>query len=216
MRLVLCDDHGMFLDALTSALARRGHEILAVSQDPERLVDMVAEHQPDVCVLDVAFTGSSGIDAAAALRRREPAAAILLLTGTITEAVWQAYEAMIVDGIVNKACDIDVLQAAISRIGKRERVVEGWTRLPARARPAAQRQLESLTNREREVLEFLVGGASTETIALQLGVSSNTVRTHVQNVLHKLGVHGRGKAAMLAAHSTPVDLASLPGSFRPR
>ena len=209
MRLVLGDDHGMFLEALRSALTFLGHEIVAVSQDAEQVVELVSRYQPDVCVLDVAFPASSGLEAAETIRLQEPGVNLLLLTGSATPAVWEAYDSFVVDGIVNKTCDIEVLDTAIRQVEKGERAVEGWTREPSRLHPA-HTQLGRLTDRERQVLDFLVQGASTTKIATELGVSANTVRTHVQNVLHKLGVHGRGKAARLAVDSA-LTLGSLPG-----
>lgn len=197
MKLVLCDAHAMFLEALTTALTRLGREIEAVSQDADHVVDLVVEHQPEVCVLDVSFAGSSGLDAAVKIRGRAPAVKVLLLTGAATEEVWGAYDSRVVDGVVNKVCDIDLLQTSISRVARGERVVEGWLREGVRHQQNTP-QREGLTDRERQVLELLVEGATTQTIAKELDISGNTVRTHVQNLLHKLGVHGRVKAANMA------------------
>ncbi len=196
MRLVLCDDHDMFLDALMTALTYLGREIQAVSQRADEVVDLVVEHQPEVCLLDVMFTVGSGLDAAVLIRERAPAVKVLLLTGAATDEVWDAYDRRVVDGVVNKVCDIDVLQASISRVAGGERVVEGWTR-PAQA-PGPEEDTQTLTGRERQVLALLVDGATTGLIADELGISGNTVRSHVQNVLNKLGVHNRSKATRMA------------------
>jgi DNA-binding NarL/FixJ family response regulator len=196
----------MFLDALVCALSARGHQILAASGDPEDAVELVLLHRPDLCVLDVGFAGRSGLDAVADIRRADSDTSILLLTGAATDAVWLAYDNFAVDGVVNKVCDISVLEAAINRITAGDRIVEGFRRraAPRHTFPRAG----ALTRREQQVLELLVKGASTETIATEMGVSGNTVRTHVQNVLHKLGVNGRGKAAQVAVERALVGLES--------
>lgn len=198
MKLVLCDDHDMFLNALMTVLRGMGREIQAVSQDADQVVDLVVQYQPEVCVLDVKLPGRSGIDAAAQIRDRAPDVKLLLLTGAATEAVWNAYDCRVVDGVVNKVCAIEVLQTSISRVARGERVVEGWLRPPEPTEPTDARHGGPLTDRERQVLELLADGASTQRIADELDVSGNTVRTHVQHLLRKLGVHHRGKAVSQA------------------
>lgn len=197
MSLVLCDDHDMFLESLVTALTGVGEEIDAVSQHADEIVDLVVEHQPDVCVLDVMFTGSPRLDAAELIRDRAPAVKLLLLTGNATREVWRAYDARVVDGVLNKVCDIEVLQSTINRVAGGERVVEGWARGATDFRDDGA-EGAALTERECQVLDGLIDGASTQAIADELGISTNTVRSHIQNLLRKLGVHGRGKAVNMA------------------
>jgi two-component system, NarL family, nitrate/nitrite response regulator NarL len=204
MRLVLCDDHDMFLDALMAALTSHGRQIQAVSQHVDQVVDLVVQHQPEVCLLDVVFgCGGSGLVAAASIRDRAPEVKVLLLTGAANDEVWAAYDRHVVDGVVNKVCDLEVLQTSINRVARGERVVEGWFRpLPPEG---SRMEVDCLTERERQVLELLVDGAGTAVIADELGISANTVRTHVQNLLHKLGVHDRTKATRMALSRHLLD-----------
>jgi two-component system, NarL family, nitrate/nitrite response regulator NarL len=197
MSLLLCDDHHMFLDALTTALTARGHDVVAVTDNPLALPDLVDACHPDGCVVDVRFHGRPQLGAVAELRRRAPGIPVLLLTGACDAEVRAAYDTGLVDGVVNKACDVAVLDAALRRILAGGRAVEGCLVEAPRARPAVS-SFDQLTDREQEVLAMITHGASTEAMALTLGVSTNTVRTHVQNVLNKLGVHHRTKAAALA------------------
>jgi DNA-binding NarL/FixJ family response regulator len=90
-----------------------------------------------------------------------------------------------------------VVETVMRRVLEGQRAVEGWLR-PTSAERSQPTWSENLTGREREVLAFIVEGGSTMTIASTLGVSTNTVRTHVQNVLRKLGVNCRSKAARVA------------------
>jgi DNA-binding NarL/FixJ family response regulator len=196
MTLVLCDDHAMFRDALADALRARGHEVLGVSGG-RGMVAMVTEHHPDVALIDGFPADRSGVIVAAQLATRSPRTAVILLTAADAATVWQAVDSGAVAGAVSKDNDLTTVERVISRVLAGERVVEGWLRPAARPhdRPGWP---HPLTAREQQILAFLVEGVSTNYMAERLGVSTHTIRTHVQNVLRKLGVHGRGKAARIA------------------
>lgn len=207
MRLMVCDDQWLFATALTAALVRRGHQVVTTSE-PEVLLDQVARYHPDLCLLDGLLGATPGVEVAYRLRRLVPHPAVILLTGSCDEQVWDAYGRDVLDGIVNKACAFGVLEEAIRRVDIGERVVEGWSATSDRtteSRPV----VESLTGRELEVLRLVVQGLPTRTMASHLGVSTHTVRTHVQQVLRKLGVHGRGKVARAAVEAGLVDMEAL-------
>ncbi len=196
MSLLLCDDHDMFRDSLAEVLTSLGHEIVDSVAGPERLVDRVARHQPRTCLLDVCFQGEERLDVARRVREASPGTTLLVLTGTVSPAAWSAFKDGLLQGVLSKTIDVPRLDTAIHRSLGGERVVEGWALPP---RPETPDPLvEPLTDREREILRLIVEGVSTEMMATTLGVSSNTVRTHVQHVLRKLQVHHRGKAARRA------------------
>lgn len=204
MKLILGDDHQMFLDALTKGLSRRGHTILGSSDRLEGLADLVIQHRPDLCVLDVDFAGHSVFTPVAAIRERAPDIALVLLSGSATGEVWAAYDAGLIDSVVSKLCDLSVLNKVIERTRAGEHLVQGFPRQPKCRQPTRGR-LE-FSERERAVVALLVRGASTEQMAADLGVSTHTVRTHVQNVLLKLGVNSRVKAAVTVLARGPADL----------
>jgi DNA-binding NarL/FixJ family response regulator len=193
MKLVLGDDHRMFLDALTTGLERRGHDVVGSSNHLDGLVELVERWDPDLCVLDVDFDGRSVIGVAAVIRNRKPDVSIVLLSGTATQETWLAFESGVVDGVVNKVCDLSVLNRTLERVRAGERVVERFAR-PARPRRSTC-EATRLSGRERAVMSLLVRGASTPQMAEELGVSTHTVRTHVQSLMRKLGVNSRTKAA---------------------
>ena len=203
MRLLLGDDHRMFLDALRSGLALRGHEVVGATEHLDALVDLVEWLHPDVCVLDVDFGGRSVLEPAATIRQQHPGVGLLLLSGAANSEVWLAFEQRLVDGVVSKLCDLSLLNRAIERVHAGGRVVEGLTRptTPRRSFGDTTR----LSARERAIVSLLTRGASTEEMATELGVSTHTVRTHVQSVLRKLGVNSRAKAATLFASMEPTD-----------
>jgi DNA-binding NarL/FixJ family response regulator len=196
MSLVLCDDHAMFLDSLADALRAQGHRIAALTSDPEELPGLVRLHRPTVVLLDVNLPGSCGVALARQIREDAPGTLIVLLTGSTEAFVRAAYDDGTVDGLVNKGTALRNLDSALARVVAGERVLVGW---PAAVAPLRRTtDLDLLTDREREVLELITDGVPTAVMAQRLGVSVNTVRTHVRSVLHKLGVHQRAKAARAA------------------
>jgi len=196
MSIVICDDHEMFLAALVDALVDRGHEVAAATSDPRALPDLVHRHRPDLVLLDVNLVDACGLEVADALRERCGGVPVVLLTASTEPRVRHAYDARMVAGLVSKSSGIRALDAAIVAAVAGERVLVGWPAAPAT--PSDASPLSSLTSREREVLLLMVNGVSTVAMAQRLGVSVNTVRTHVRNVLRKLGVRHRTKAAHAA------------------
>jgi DNA-binding NarL/FixJ family response regulator len=196
MRLLICDDHDMFLEALADALTALGHTLVAATSDPFEVPGLVGQHLPDLVLLDVQLPGTTGVQVAREVRRRRKQTPVVLLTASREEWIRRAFETGLVDGLVSKESGIGALDVALRRVLSGERTITGWrqsvTRSPRRT------ALDLLTDREREVLTLMAGGASTMAMAGSLGVSENTVRTHVRSVLHKLGVHGRARAAHAA------------------
>jgi DNA-binding NarL/FixJ family response regulator len=196
MSLALCDSHRMFLDALAGALEDRGHEIVATLTEPRQLARVLSARTPDVCLLGLGSLESEWLEAALAVKRNQPDVRVVLLGGSGSLTAWTAYESGTVDALVDKRCDIVSLDKVIQRVSDGEHLVEGWAR-PTREQPVRS-PLDYLTDREREVLGLIVAGLSTQRMSTVLGVSANTVRTHVQHVLAKLGVDRRSKAIKVA------------------
>jgi|tagenome__1003787_1003787.scaffolds.fasta_scaffold20500509_2 two-component system nitrate/nitrite response regulator NarL len=197
MRLAIYDGFTMFREALTAALVSAGFELVGCADEPVALATLVNDRRPDACVL----TDTPGVEprfsAALQVRRVSPATGLLLLTDVWDVEAQLAYDGRVVDGVVSKTCEVDVLEKGIRRVLVGERVLEGWSPLSVRPRSAVT-SLSRLTDREREVLTLIAGGASTTVMSTELGVSVNTVRTHVQSVLDKLNVHHRTMAARVA------------------
>jgi DNA-binding NarL/FixJ family response regulator len=205
MNIVLCDDHGIFLDALANALTGMDHRVIARTTDPDQLFDLVYRWRPQVSLLDVEFDQVTRLDLAEQVREASPTTRVVLLCGSLASRAWEAYDEGVADGLLCKTCDMETLDSTVRRVAMGERVAPNrrrdWSR---EASPIAE-----LTDRERAVLTMIVAGANTGDIAASLGVSANTIRTHVQHVLDKLGVHSRAKAAALAAEAgllTPLEL----------
>ena len=204
MRIVLCDDHLLLIEALASALRSRGHEVVALTTDPEAGVRATLEQRPDVCVLDLTFPQGSGLDAAAQILAARPECRILVLSARADPALVHAALAAGAAGFVLKDESVDGIVRALERVAAGEVAVgRDLLRAAVRARPdrpgAPVQRLRFLTGREREALRRIVAGESTKEIARGMGVSPSTARTHVQNVLTKLGVRSRLQAVVLVS-----------------
>lgn len=207
--LVLGDDHTIFVEALLAALPEHGFTVVATAGSVAATVEVVRRHAPDVCLLDRYFADGDGLDALGELRRSSPETKILVLTADGDVQGMRSALSSGASGYVNKMCGLGALVAAVEGVVAGEVVVE----LAAEKEPRlagttdALRLAAHLTARERECLALLVEGAQTHAMAEGLGVSTTTVRTHVQSVLTKLGVHSRLEAACFALrHSLLEDL----------
>lgn len=212
MRLLLCDDHVMLLEALAAALTAQGHDVVATVADPDRVADTAEQVQPDICILDIAFPTGDGIAALREIVRRVPSTKVLMLSATSDPAqVRAAFEAG-ATGFVKKDERIEEILGAVTRLQDGEVAVD--PRLlraalrdvhPAAPRGGRDSGYGHLTPRETEVLALLVTGRTTEEIGRAMGVATSTARTHIQNILIKLGVHSRLQAAHFAVSHGLVE-----------
>lgn len=204
---MVCDDHTLLVDALSMALSGPRRKVVATAFTPDEAVEAARVHQPDACLLDVHFPNGNGIGAIRRIHEVSPNTKVVILTGgnspgLVSEAIVQGAE-----GFVGKDKPIGVIIDAL------EKAHQGHLAVDPRALqevllPRAQNSdplwvLKFLTQREWEALRCITDGLTTEQIADQLGVQRSTARTHVKNLLSKLGVHSRLQAAaMMTAHAS--------------
>jgi DNA-binding NarL/FixJ family response regulator len=198
--LVLSDDHVVFLDAMATVLSQHGYTV-AVSRTITETLAAVRRGKPDVCLLDRHFAGSDSIDAVADLLDASPDTKIVVLSADPSlDGVLQALQSGAA-GYLHKTRGIAAVTTAIDRVRRGELVVDVPRNMRCRQpqpRDDWRRLASYLTSRERDCLGYLVDGLDTAAMATKLGVAQATVRTHVQSVLTKLGVHSRLEAATLA------------------
>lgn len=201
MRIIICDDHRLFVEALATAIVRAGHTVEAVTLTPVDALAAVERHRPDVLLLDLNFPDGDSLEAAREMVARHPQTRIVVLTGS--EAVRPLQEALDIGvaGYLRKDERIDHMLETLERCTRGERVVdEVLTRRLARAvRERSQDQALSyeLTGRELDVANLLKEGCNTAEMVARLGISDSTIRTHVQSILNKLCVHSRIEAVAL-------------------
>jgi two-component system nitrate/nitrite response regulator NarL len=207
--VVLGDDHVVFLDALSTVLSQHGHVVCGVAHSAAELVTLVSVHRPDVCLIDrgvPADEDAQTIDRV--LAACESTSIVVLGADPCSDAVGRAL-GLGASGYLHQSRGVGTLVSALERVLRGEIVVDVPDAPPSR-RPAepnqALRMAAHLTSRERECLMMLVEGLDTAAMVDLLGVSRTTVRTHLQSVLTKLGVHSRLEAASFAVRHRLPDL----------
>jgi DNA-binding NarL/FixJ family response regulator len=203
--VLVVDDHAVFAEAVQARLCREadlGPVSVAYSAGEARV--LVSKSPPAVAVLDVALGDGSGIDLAAHIREASPRTRVLMLTAVDSvDSIIAALENG-ARGWLPKTVDSDHLVRVIHGVLRGEvwlapdllgRVL---TDLFAPAVVAPPDPLAALTGRERQVLQCLVDGLNRAEIAARLNLSTNTVRTHTQNLLGKLGAHSALESVAIA------------------
>jgi two-component system, NarL family, response regulator LiaR len=213
IRVLVADDHAVVREGLRAFLALQDDvEVVGEAADGEEAVAAVASLQPDVALVDLVMPGVDGIEAIQRIRASDAPTRVIVLTSFADEdKMLPAVRAGAV-GYLLKDVDPQALVAAIRTVHDGEtllhpavvrelvREVAGDGREPPPENP--------LTHREREVLALIASGRANKAIAFELGVAEKTVKTHVSNILAKLGVSDRTQAALLAVREGLVD----PGS----
>lgn len=207
--MLLGDDHAIFVEALVTALPQHGFPVVGTARDLAGTLREVRRLRPDICLLDRYFGdgdgdgGGDGVDRLPEIAAAGGGTRIVVLTAdTDAAAVHRALVAG-ASGYVNKMCGLESLIEALRGVARGETVVQmpgaHVPDQPRRSASADARRLAAyLTARESQCLGLLVEGACTTAMARTLGVSTTTVRTHVQSILTKLGVHSRLEAASFA------------------
>jgi DNA-binding NarL/FixJ family response regulator len=204
IRVLIVDDHAVVREGLRTFLELQdGIEVVGEAADGEEALDAVAQHRPDVVVMDLVMPKLDGVGAMRKLQRRGRAPRVLVLTSFLDdERLMPAIEAGAA-GYLLKNVDPSELARAVRAAHAGEALLDPSVaarlvdRIAAGER-AGSTGLDELTRREREVLERIAEGKSNKRIALELGVAEKTIKTHVGHLLAKLGVADRTQAALLA------------------
>jgi len=197
--VLIVDDHPVVRRGLRVLLeVAGGIEVAGEAGDGDTALVLAAEHTPDVILLDLKLPGVDGIAVLGALKARDSAARVLVLTSATEPALASLALRSGAAGVIYKDVDPDALVRAIRSVHDGHLLVaaEAAGSLVRPASPGAG--LDALTGREREVLAELTHGRSNREIARALRIAEKTVKTHVSSVLAKLGVQDRTQAALLA------------------
>lgn len=210
--LVIGDDHRVFADALGTVLGQQGFTVLDIELTLAGTIAAVATLRPDLCLIDRHFTDGEGTRAVGRLRTAGEATKVIVLTADQDPAGMILAMAAGAAGYVHKTQGLAALVGAIRRAYSGDIVVALPSGATSRSRGDmdAVRLASFLTARERQCLALLAEGLGTTAMARRLGISATTVRTHVQAVLSKLGVHSRLEAASLAVRHALVEAPELP------
>jgi DNA-binding NarL/FixJ family response regulator len=209
IRVFLADDHPVVREGLRTFLeSRDGIEVVGEAGDGESAVTAIERLHPDVVLMDLVMPGMGGVAAIRRIRERVPSTRVVVLTSFASDdQVIPAVQAGAA-GYLLKDVEPSGLEASIRLVHQGEALLDPQVAgrvVEEVAHPAPGSDLTSLTPREREVLGLLGRGMSNRELADTLVVSEKTVKTHVSNILMKLGVHDRTQAALLAVREGLVD-----------
>ena len=201
-RVVICDDHPVFRAGMATVLQDLdGVDVVGQAADGEQVLAVVAEHRPDVVLMDLRMPGVGGLEATARIRVEHPDTAVIVLTmDSDDDSIFAALRAGARGYLLKEADGLDIERAiegvtrgeAVFGAGIAERVLT----LFSQGRSTAVSPFPELTPRELEMLELIAGGLDNPTIARRLFLSEKTVRNRVSAILTKL--HARSRAEMVA------------------
>ena len=199
MRILIADDHALFRDGLRSLLLAQGHDVVGEAKNGHEAVSLARELKPDMVLMDLQMPELDGIAATRALTAELPEVKVLILTASEEESkLFDAIKSG-AQGYLLKNLEADAFFDLLDRAQRGEPALTpalARKLLQEFARPteASSSDEEPLTPREREVLELMVEGiTSNRKLAKRLGLSENTVKFHVRNILDKLRLHNRAE-----------------------
>ncbi|NUR92597.1 MAG: response regulator transcription factor [Nonomuraea sp.] len=208
VRVVVADDQELVRGGFAMILdAQEDMSVVAEAGDGAEAVAAVRAHDPDVLLLDIRMPRMDGIEAARIVCAETRCRVLMLTTFDLDDYVFDALRAG-ASGFLLKDVRRDDLVNAVRVVASGEsllapavttRLIAQFTSRPAAARPADT--LDTLTARERETLQFIARGLTNAEIAEAMVVSEHTVKTHVSNVLSKLGLRDRVQAVIAAYES---------------
>jgi DNA-binding NarL/FixJ family response regulator len=221
IRVVIADDHPIFRDGLAALLSKRKDtELVGTASTGVQAIELARHNQPDVVVMDLHMPEMNGIEATRRIVADSPHIAVLVLTMFDDDDSVIASLRAGARGYLLKGADQDQIRRAVCTAASGD-IVFG-AQVAARilacfsATPTPRPVFPQLTDREREVLEFVAEGLPNAAIANRLHLSQKTVRNHVSNILTKLQAADRAQAIVQArdaglGHSSRTRSHGIPG-----
>lgn len=202
--VLLVDDHSLVRRGFRRILEDESDiEVVGEASDGAEAVRVAKELQPQVIVMDCALPSMNGLEATRKILAANPATAVLMLS-MHSEETWvhQALESGARGYLLKSAVDMELV-TALRRVAAGEIVLD-----PQVAKTATLRGESSsaLTARELEVLQLIVNGQSNKEIAVQLGLSANTIAVHRANIMDALGIHKTAELVVYAIRNGLVNM----------
>ncbi|MEJ1087135.1 response regulator transcription factor [Microbacterium sp. Mu-80] len=194
IRLVIADDQALVRGALAALLELEGDlEVVGVAADGAQAVRMVAELQPDVCLMDIQMPDVDGVEATRRLRAANPGTRVLIVTTFARPGYLRAALDAGASGFIVKDTPAEQLAEAVRRVHAGLRVLD-----PALAEESLFEGANPLSEREQQVLRLAADGRTAGAIASEVFLSAGTVRNHLSSVIGKTGAANRAQAVRIA------------------
>jgi DNA-binding NarL/FixJ family response regulator len=200
----LVDDHAALQEGLEVLLSRRGCRVVGTAATAAEGRRLAVEEKPEVMVVDLRLPGESGTALVRSLVRSAPDVRVVIYTGVVDARELSDALETGAPAIILKPRPLSQLVDAIRSVRRGQRYLDPALRDLLSPRDGSQRVLSP---REREILRMLARGLSGEDIARELGLSWETVRTHVRNAMTKLGAKTRTQAVVAAMERDEIDTA---------
>ena len=214
MRVLIADDHALFRDGLRSLLEARGVDVLGEARNGREAVDEARRLKPDVVLMDLNMPEMNGLQATRLISVEQPETRVVILTASEDDAdLFEAIKIGAQGYLLKNLASADLFRL-LDGVARGEpaltpglaRKLLGEFRRPAPAPAAHVDSYQSLTEREREVLDLLVQGiTSNRELAERLVVTENTVKYHFRNILDKLHLQNRAQVVAYAARHGMID-----------
>jgi two-component system, NarL family, response regulator LiaR len=203
--VIVIDDHRRVHQALAAKIDfMEDIEVLAHGSNGMEALDLCAQHQPDVILMDVLMPGMDGIEATRQIHPRFPSVKILALSSFDDQDTVREMLANGAAGYVLKDSSMDVLEETIRAVVAGQTVlspalIDGLLHPPTSPSSEPMPSPIQISRREQEVLQLFAAGLTNPEIAGQLFISTSTVKFHITNILSKLGATTRAEALVTAA-----------------
>jgi DNA-binding NarL/FixJ family response regulator len=212
VRVVIADDHLLFRDGLKSLLEARGVDVVAEAKNGKQAVEMARHFKPDIVLMDLTMPEMGGLDATRVLTADESDTRVVVVTASEDDAdLFEAIKSG-AQGFIPKNLEASQFFELLDGVTRGEpaltpglarKVLREFAKPPE---PKEEKSATALTEREREVLELLVQGiTSNKELAERLIVSENTVKYHLRNILDKLHVQNRAQVIAYALRHRLVE-----------
>ena len=203
IRVLIVDDHTVVRDGLNALLsAEPGMKVIGMAGDGQEAVRLAKELQPDVILLDLVMPKMDGVKATQEIKKVYPQARILMLTSFAeNHQVFSAIKAGAIGYLMKDTSSEELIQAIRDTYENRPALGPDIARrlmMDIQNREGDKLDENSLTEREVEILQYMALGKTNQDIADELYLSERTVRTHVTNILAKLGLSNRTQAVLYA------------------
>lgn len=215
IRVLLVDDHRAFADALQVVLnLQPDFRVVAIATTAKAAVDEAARSQPDVVLMDYHLPDENGAVATSRLKQLSPRSKVVMLTAATADDILLACIEAGVSGYLSKEQAVDDVADTVRKAYAGDILVPRATLLRllskinerAHSGRAAEHLVHRLTPREYTVLQEIATGGDDTSISSRLGISPLTFRTHVRNIMGKLGVHSRLEAITYALRNGLIKL----------